>query len=225
VNAADQSSALAPGSLITLYGNQLSPVNLATSQMPLPTALGQSCLTVNGLAVPVLFVSPGQINAQLPFETAGQVTMILRTPGGVSDNFNLTILPAAPGVFRSGTAGPETGLPTIVRDSNNILVTASNPVHRGDNLVIYLTGMGQTNPAVTEGLPSPATPLASAIIAPQVDIGGVGLNVAYAGLTPGEVGVYQINVSVPRNAPLGLSVPLNISQSGSSTSINVRVVD
>ena len=135
------------------------------------------------------------------------------------------ILPAAPGVFRTGIAGPDSNLPTIVRDSNNLIVTASNPVHRGDSIIIYLTGMGQTNPASTAGLPAPSSPLAAALIAPQVDIGGVRLNVSYAGLSPGEIGVYQINVSVPRNVPLGLEVPLNIGQSGSSTTINVRVVE
>jgi uncharacterized protein (TIGR03437 family) len=116
-------------------------------------------------------------------------------------------------------------VPTVVRDTNSLLVTPSNPVHRGDNLVIYLTGMGQTNPATTAGLPSPSDPPASALIAPRVDLGGVNLPIAFAGLSPGEVGVYQINVSVPRNTPTGLEIPLNINQGGSSTAISVRVVE
>lgn len=225
VNAADQSSSLAPGGLISLYGQQLSPVNLASKEIPLPTALGDSCLTVNGLPLPIIFVSPTQINAQMPYEATGQVTMVLRTPGGVSDNFNLVVKPAAPSVFRTGTAGPDTNLATIVRDTNNIIVTASNPVHRGDTLVIYLTGMGQTNPAMTAGLPSPSDPPAIALISPKVDLGGTALNVLYAGLTPGQVGVYQINVSVPAKAPLGLDVPLTINQNDSLTSVSVRVVE
>jgi uncharacterized protein (TIGR03437 family) len=113
----------------------------------------------------------------------------------------------------------------VVRDSNNTLVTDSNPVHRGDTLIIYLTGMGLTTPAVTAGLPAPSQPLASALIPPRVSIGGVDLPVAYAGLTPGEVGVYQINVNVPRTVPTGLSQALSINQSGNSTDIQVRVVD
>jgi len=98
-------------------------VNLATTNIPVPTALGDSCLTINGLAVPILFVSPSQINAQLPFETIGNVTMILRTPGGVSDNFNLVVIPGAPGIFQNGVAGPDTNIPTILRQSNSELVT------------------------------------------------------------------------------------------------------
>jgi uncharacterized protein (TIGR03437 family) len=62
-------------------------------------------------------------------------------------------------------------------------------------------------------------------MAPKVDLGGMPLTVLFAGLTPVEVGVYQINVTVPKNAPTGLGVPLNISQGAAATSMNVRVVE
>jgi uncharacterized protein (TIGR03437 family) len=51
-------------------------------------------------------VSSNQINGQLPFNVEGNATVVLHTPGGVSDNFNFTILPSAPGVFRSGRPEP-----------------------------------------------------------------------------------------------------------------------
>ena len=225
VNAADLSPKIAPGGLISVFGDQLSPVNLATSEVPLPTALADSCLTVNGLPVPILFVSPNQINAQMPFEMLGNVTMILRTPGGVSDNFNLSILPGAPSVFRANLPGLDSAVPTIVRDRNSELVTGSNPVHRGDVLVIYSTGLGQTTPAAQTGMPSPSNPLASALNIPQVTLGGMNLPLIYAGLSPGEIGVYQINVKVPNNAPTGASVALVINQASTSTALPVRVVE
>jgi uncharacterized protein (TIGR03437 family) len=226
VNAADFTSGIAPGGLISVFGTQLSPINLATSEIPLPTALANSCLTVNGAPVPILFVSPNQINAQMPFEAIGDVTLILQTPGGTSNNYNLEVLSDAPSVFMSGTAGTQTDLPTIVRSDDNLLVTDSNPVHRDSNeyLVIYLTGLGQTNPAVADGLPGPSSPLAIAVTAPTVTLGGVSLPVTYYGLAPGEVGVYQINVKVASNVPTGLSVPLVISQGSYSTSLSLRVV-
>jgi uncharacterized protein (TIGR03437 family) len=226
VNAADMSPGLAPGGLISIFGEQLSPVNLATKEIPVPTALADSCLTVNGLPVPILFVSPGQINAQMPFETLGNVTMILRTPGGVSDNFNLVVMPGAPGVFRSGSAGPDTNLATIVRMKNGQLVTPSNPVHKGDVLVIYLTGMGVTRPPTPTGQPGPSSPLAATAATPQVTLGGLALGLIYSGLAPGEVGVYQLNVTVPaKGVPTGDSIPLVIKQAGGTTSLSVRVVD
>lgn len=224
VNAADLRQPVAPGGLITLFGNNLSAINAATKEMPLPTALGETCLTANGVPMPMLFVSPGQINAQLPFQVDGNATLILRTPGGVSDNFNLTISPAAPSIFHSGTAGPNSNLPTIYR-SNNSLVTISNPIHRGETITIYLTGLGKTWPAVETGMPAPADPPAASLVAPTVTLGGVSLDVKFAGLAPGQVGVYQIEAGVPITISTGLSIPLLISQGGSTTSVEVRVVE
>lgn len=225
VNAADLSTGIAPGGLISVFGTQLSPVNLATAEIPLPTALADSCMTVNGLPIPIIFVSPSQVNAQMPFETVGNVTLILRTPGGTSDNFNLVVLPNAPSVFHSGVAGPNTDIPTIIRNDNGLLVTDSDPVHKNDILVIFLTGLGLTSPAVPTGMPAPSDPPAVALTKPTVTIGGVALSVLYYGLAPGEVGVYQINVKVPANVPTGLDLPFTITQGGYSSSLSVRVVD
>ena len=224
VNAADFSQSMAPGGLISVFGTQLSPVNMATNQLPLPTALGDSCLTINGTAVPMLFVSPQQINAQLPFNADGEETLVLYTPGGVSNSYNLTLTSEAPSVFHSGVAGPQTGIATVVRSSNNQWVTATNPIHPGDQIVIYATGLGPTSPVVPAGTAAPSHPLAWVTDMPLITLGGVELKVEYAGLAPGEVGVYQINALVPRSVVQGMSIPLTITQSVGATSMNVRVV-
>jgi uncharacterized protein (TIGR03437 family) len=224
VNAADFTKSVAPGGLIAVFGSQLSPVNIATSEMPLPRALGESCLTANGAPVPMLFASPGQINAQLPFEASGNVTFVLHTAGGVSDSYSLQSSPTAPSVFRSGVAGPVSDWPVIVRAANGLLVTLSNPVHRNDTIVIYLTGLGLTFPAVDSGSPAPLDPLAAAQVTPVVTLGGLELILENAVLTPGLVGVYQIDARVPDYVPTGPSVPLVITQGGSSTVMPVRVV-
>ena len=224
VNAADMTLPVAPGGLVTVFGSSFSPINLATRELPLPTALGESCLTVNGVALPMLFVSPGQINAQLPFNMAGKAVLVLRTPGGVSDNFNFTVMPTAPSVFRSGVAGPMTDIPTVYRHSNGQLVTGSNPIHPGDHILIFATGLGVTEPAAQAGMPAPSDPLPRVLIEPQVTLGGVPLAIAYAGLAPGQVGIYQINAQVPGGVPEGLDIPLVITQGGGSTTLEVRVV-
>jgi len=230
VSAADYSSSLAPGGLISVFGTQLSPINLATSEIPLPTALANSCLSVNGQPIPVLFVSSNQINAQMPFQASGNVTMILRTPGGASDNYNLVVQPNAPSVFQAPVPGAPANtppVPTVIRNDDGELVTDSHPIHQqsGTALVIYLTGLGQTSPAVPSGMPAPVNPLATALTKPTVTLGGVQLPLLYWGLAPGLVGVNQINVNVPKNVPVGLSVPLVISQGTGSTAIPVRVVN
>jgi uncharacterized protein (TIGR03437 family) len=111
-----------------------------------------------------------------------------------------------------------------VRATNWELVTLSNPIHPEDWIVIYATGLGLTAPGVESGYPGPSDPLAEALIPPEVSLGGVPLPVAYAGLVPGQVGVYQINAQVPYWVPLGMEVPLKITQGGSSTTLTVRVV-
>jgi len=226
VNAADFTRPVAPGGLVSIFGKQLSPMTLASTDVPLPTVLADSCLTVNGVIVPVSFVSPTQINAQLPFQVDGNAEIVLRTPGGISDALRFTILPTAPSVFRSGVAGPQTGLPAVFRATNNDLSTISNPIHPDDRITIYLTGLGRTSPEVPTGSAATADPLANALVPPTVTLGGVPLFVEFAGLTPGFAGVYQINARVPfRGIPTGFEIPLTIVQGGFSTTVLVRVVN
>ena len=224
-NAANGNAAVAPGGLISIYGSQMSATNIATSQIPLPTALGESCLTVNGAPIPLLFVSPQQINAQLPFNVGGNVTMSIHTPAGISNNYNFVVQSAAPAIFLSGTAGPETGLATIFRADNGQLVTATNPIHYNDTVVIYLTGMGTTSPSVDAGLATPLTLLSWVTQPPVLTLGGSNLNVLYAGLVPGYIsGLYQINATVPSGVTQGTDIPLVISQGSASLTLNVRVL-
>ena len=226
VNAADGKSDVAPGGLISIYGTQMTPTNAATAQIPLPTALAESCVVVNGALIPLLFVSPKQINAQLPFNVTGNCSMSIHTPGGVSNNYLFQVLPAAPAVFQSDDPDAVPAA-TIIRADDGELVTATNPIHPKDTIVIYLTGMGDTTNQPAAGMPSPFGPnLAVVDSQPTITLGGQPLQVQFAGLAPGWAGLYQINAYVPSgSAPQGLSVPLVIAQGGSQTTVNVRVVN
>jgi uncharacterized protein (TIGR03437 family) len=164
------------------------------------------------------------VNAQLPAQAGGNVSISIHTPGGVSNTFSSTVLSGAPAVFHSATSGDLSNIPTVVRFSNGLVVTSTNPVHRGDILTIYLTGLGAVNPPVADGVPAPVNPLSTTVVNPSVDIGGSGCPVLFSGLVPGYVGLYVLNVSVPSSTPQGLSVPLTISESGFSYKQNVRVV-
>ena len=84
--------------------------------------------------------------------------------------------------------------------------------------------MGRTSPFVDSGMPALANPLSNTVIAATVTLGGVPLNVLYAGLVPGEVGVYQVNALVPSGVPEGMDIPLVVAQAGDSTTLSVRVV-
>ena len=151
VIAADGTSAVAPGGLITIYGQNMSPSSMAAGSIPLSTALGNSCLGVNGQPIPLLYVSPQQMNAQLPFNISGSATLTVHTPGGISNNYNFTVQQTAPSIFIGNASGTE--IATVVRNNNNQLVTPTNPIHQKakDAITIYLTGMGATSPSIQAG--------------------------------------------------------------------------
>ncbi|MFN0172589.1 MAG: hypothetical protein ACKV22_39925 [Bryobacteraceae bacterium] len=219
VNAADQTAPVAPGGLISIFGADLSPLNIATREIPLPTALADSCLTVNGSVIPLVFVSSNQINAQLPINVSGRAQLVLRAPAGVSNNLNFTIRSTAPSVFRSASEGSTR--PVVIKDG--AFVDEANPVRAGDELTIYATGMGLTSPQVEAGLPGPDSPLAETVIRPEVTLGEQPLEVLYSGLAPGQVGVYQLNVRVSSAVRGGGDVPLKIRQGESATELAIRV--
>ncbi|MFM2125918.1 MAG: hypothetical protein RL328_2369, partial [Acidobacteriota bacterium] len=224
VSAADGVSSVAPGGLFTIWGSNLSAANLAANALPLPTVLGDSCLTVNDQPTPLLFVSPGQVNAQMSYQNTGAVKLAMHTPSGVSPVFDLTVKSSAPSVFRAAVAPGEV-FPTIVRTANNLMATDSNPIRRNEVIVIYLTGLGGVTNGVTAGQAAPGNPPAQTLQQPEVTIGGVGAPVLFSGLTPGLVGLYQINLTVPGSAPKGLGIPLTIVQGGVTHTVNVRVVE
>ena len=141
----------------------------------------------------------------------------------MSDNLNFTIQPTAPSVFRTTAVGGSDNLATVYRAENNELVSDSNPVRAGDELVIYATGLGRTSPAVEAGTAAPSEPLALAMTTPEVSLDGAPVAVDYAGLTPGGIGVYQINVRVSAKPASGATVPLTIRQGGGATTINLQV--
>jgi uncharacterized protein (TIGR03437 family) len=223
VSAADRSPNVAAGGLVTVTGRDLSMLNVATSQIPLPTAVAESCLAVNGISIPIVLVSPTQINAQLPSTVAGKSTIFMRSPGGISNNYNFTIQAAAPTVFRGNSVGADSAL--VFRGENSELVSDSNPIRSGDSLTIFATGLGRTSPAVEDGAAAGSDPLSVVNLAPDVTLDGVALAVDYAGLAPGEVGVYQINVRVPGGVRQGSSQPLIIRQGEMATTLGVEVAE
>jgi uncharacterized protein (TIGR03437 family) len=155
---------------------------------------------------------------------------MLHTPGGGQRQLHLTVLPNAPSVFRTPAGSSGETVPTIVRyhngrSGNGKVFGPDNPLAPEDYLVIYLTGMGKTTPEVDEGVPSPFDPPATALSQPYVTLNGVELPIAYAGLAPGQVGVYQINAYIPWWTPHGDNLPLVIEQSSSTTTVYVRIYD
>lgn len=225
VNAADGGTDVAPGGLALVQGNGLAPRSESAMSLPLPSTLGDACVTVGDIALPLFRVSSTEILAQLPFNLSGDVPLIVRSPGGVSSTFNAHIQTFAPAIFRTGQAGGQTGLATVIRQKNSDFVDFTNPIHPDDVLSIYLTGLSQTSPPAPFGDAAPMDPLAVTATPPTATLGNVGLPVLFSGLVPDEIGVYIINVSVPHSVPSAVQTPLAVKQGSFSTTLQVRVVN
>lgn len=224
VNAAD-GGGIAPGGLISIRGSGLADSSAAASGLPWPTELGGVCATVGNAALPLLRVSPTEIVAQLPYIHTGAIPLILQTPGGLSNHFVINVESVAPAVFHNGASGGQSDLATVVRLKNNDLATFTNPIHPEETIAIYLTGLGPTSPAVTPGQAAPLDSLSWTASLPTVTLGDIPLAVTFAGLAPGQVGVYQINAYVPSGVPDAAQAPLVITQGTASTTLYVRVVN
>jgi uncharacterized protein (TIGR03437 family) len=223
VNSAD-GGLTAPGSLITISGVGLAAGSGAAGELPLPTSLAETCAVANSVAIPLVRVSPSRIDAQLPYEVSGPVNMVITTPAGKSPPFSFTAPTTAAAIYRTGQAGDFTGLPLIYRAANNQLVDNSNPIRPGDVVLIIATGLGQTSPAAVSGAAASANPLEYALSAPTVSLNGTPLQVAFAGLIPTMVGLYQINAVVPNGMRDTPQAALVIQQGATSATFTVRVV-
>jgi uncharacterized protein (TIGR03437 family) len=92
VNAADHTAPVAPGTIITVFGDSLASKVISATGTPLPTVLAGTSVEVKGQAIPLFFVSPGQIDAQMPFGVSGQVQVRVRTASGISTPETITVV-------------------------------------------------------------------------------------------------------------------------------------
>ena len=155
---------------------------------PLPTSLLGVQVSVDGEAIPLTYVAPDQVNAQIPFTASGNITLQVTTPNGTSTT-TCAVADTAPGIFFGGA-------PAIIH-ANGALVTAASPAAPGEFISIFLTGLGRVNSPISAGQPSPAAPLASAVNTVQVRLGNTVINPTFAGLAPGFAGLYQVVVQIP----------------------------
>jgi len=206
-------AALAPGMVASAFGSGLttSPNPVSPGTTPLPTQFQNTQLVVGGFVAPLYFLSTSQLNVQIPAELAAlqQVPAVGVVNNELTLPVQITVVPTAPGVAAS-TDGS-----VIAQDSNFNLITSSSPAHPGESIVIYAVGMGATNPAVPSNTPAPGLnpgdTLAKATVQPVVKVNNQTAQIQFAGLTPGAIGLYQINFVVPTNAPAG-SLSLTVSQ-------------
>jgi uncharacterized protein (TIGR03437 family) len=196
LNAASFLPAIAPGALITVFGANLAAANAQFSATPLPVSLGGTSVSINGTSVPLLFVSPGQVNAQVPYEAkVGTAKLIVQSSGASSAAVNFEVAATGPGVFTQ----PQSNHVLARNLADGTLNAAETPARPGQYVTAYLTGQGLADPPVATGDVAPSSPPFSVPVAPVVvKIGGQTAVVQFAGLAPGFIGgLLQMNVLIP----------------------------
>uniref|UniRef100_Q022A7 Glycosyl hydrolase n=1 Tax=Solibacter usitatus (strain Ellin6076) TaxID=234267 RepID=Q022A7_SOLUE len=211
-------SILAQRAIGSIFGTNLASQTAVADQLPpLPFTLGGTTLTIGGNIVPLFFVSPGQINFQVPFlSVTGPTTVpLLIQQGTLSSTVNVRIQPTAPALFTANAQGTGQGS-VLIAGTASLAAPAgkfpgSRPVKPGEYISIYCTGLGDVNIRPTLGSPSPSQPVASTLATPTVTIGGIPATVSFSGLAPGFVGLYQVNVQIPAGITPGDAVPLALT--------------
>lgn len=223
-NLGNGSSAVTAAEQVLISGTGLAPGSAVAGVEPLPSTLGDACVTVGSEALPLFWVSPTQIKAVLPSDVSGTENLIVHTPGGVSNPFTFQVQATAPAILPVDS-GSHTGLARVIRRKNGEVVNFTNPIHSKDAISIYLTGLGPTVPAVAPGDVTPASPPSLLVNTPVVTLGGISLNVTFAGLAPGEISIYRVDAAVPWNIRGASQAPLAVTQGTASATVQVRVVN
>jgi uncharacterized protein (TIGR03437 family) len=243
VSAASYAAAVAPGAILSAFGGGISAagnISAVATTLPLPTALSGVSVRVNGVAAPLFFAgvtqSTGgfQINYQLPYETQPGVAFVEVFYSGarVTTEF-LSVAATAPSVFTLNASGA--GQAAALNQDFSLngdpsQNPAARPAARGSVLILYANGQGAqfVDVATGQSLDPPVSGASSSGKlyvtrgAPTATIGGAPAAIEFSGLTPGFVGLWQLNLRVPQNAPTGNAVPLVINQNG-KTSATVTV--
>jgi len=211
VNGADFLPSLAAGELVSIFGQSLASSISQAVSFPLPMTLGYANVTLNGVPMPLTFASPSQINAALPLDALGPGILRVTTPVGFAEA-QVSIADSAPAIFASAIA-----------HKSGALVSSTAPATAGEALTIYMTGLGQVDGPLAAGQPAPSDHLLNVLAPVMVQIGVTQVKPDFAGLTPGFVGLYQVNFVVPQNLT-AKTYPLQVMVKGNmSNSLNIPV--
>jgi uncharacterized protein (TIGR03437 family) len=210
-------SPVAPGSIATVFGvyvndGSLVPFTFFDQNSRLTTRLGDASVTLNGIPAPMLFSFPGQLAIQIPYEMEGQSTATLRVTvaGQTGAPSTVRLDSVVPGVFTLNQSGG--GAAAVLHQDGVTVVTSQNPARPGEIVVLYATGLGAVTPPLATGAPSEGN---RTVAATTVSVGGVASpQIDYSGVSPGYVGLYQVNFRIPPNAPTGSTQPLVLNVGG-----------
>jgi glucosylceramidase len=212
INAAAPEAALSPGELFSIYGMNLAAATQQPLLLPLPATMAAASVQIDGITAPLVYVSPGQINAQVPWEvTPGSATLTV-THAGVAASQTVSIAAAGPAIFTLYGSQEAAAL-----NQDYSVNSQDNPAAAGQAILLFGTGLGAVTPPVATGAAASADPLSWAAAKVTATVSGAPADVSFAGMAPGFAGLCQINVTLP--AGISGAVPVIVSVLGAESNV------
>jgi uncharacterized protein (TIGR03437 family) len=203
VNSASQLGGyIAPGEVASIYGFSLGPQTGVTGSSTPGTTLSGTTVNINGTPAPILYSSYNQVNFQVPYTiAAGSTAQIqVQSSTGTSANVNVDVLSSAAGLFTNQSNGQGQ---VLAINQDGTVNSTSNPAAPGSYVSLYADGLGALTSTMTAGTPTPNSPLLSLSGTVTAIVGGLSAPVQFAGLAPGFVGLYQVNIQIPSTITAG----------------------
>jgi uncharacterized protein (TIGR03437 family) len=205
---------ISPGAAAVLYGTGLAGPRVS-GPVPLQSNLAGIQVLVNGEIAPLYYVSPGQINFQVPWDIkTGTASIVVKVNAVTSNTVTVPVVAAGPGLY---SVVQNYGVTAYTNNS------PSNPVPSGGTIIAYATGSGPVNVPQTNGMPVPLTSQVVVTSTCTATIGTVTVTPIFCGLAPLSVGLVQVNITLPSGLATG-AYPLTVTIGGqTSNSVNISV--
>jgi uncharacterized protein (TIGR03437 family) len=204
---------VAPGMFVAIYGRSLARDTAQADGLPFPVQLSDAQVLINGAPMSLYYVSPAQIDAVIPDMAPGLVKLTVRNSSG-AHTVNVLVEPAVPAIFTKDASG--SGPAAAIRAVDNRVVSPDNPLHSGETVELFATGLGSTTRR--DGLDY-------ANQQPTVTITGQPCEVTFAGRAPGYAGLDQINCIVPAGIGTSSSAPVRMTSGNRSSNVATLVVE
>jgi uncharacterized protein (TIGR03437 family) len=208
-------AAVAPGSVVSVFGANLAAGTSVGPASPLPQTLGGVTAMIGQQFMPLFFVSPGQINFQLPDGVAlGAQTLTITPQGQPNVQVSFNVVRNAPGLFQQSINGQAFAL---AYHADGSAITAAAPAQVGETITIYGTGFGPTDPARLEGFALPVSPVYNIVDAVTVSAGSVTGPATAAFAVAGSVGVDAVQFAITDPATSGTNASVSVTINGQAS--------
>jgi uncharacterized protein (TIGR03437 family) len=202
-------SAVAAGSIVSIYGVNLTTDYVAGPDSPLKQALGNVTVMAGGRLLPLVFVSPDQINAQLPPDlTAGDYKLTVHSDGNPDVSATFTVARNAPGIYNKAVDDQAFGL---FLHENGDPITTDSPAHRNETVTLLGTGFGPLLQMSPEGFPIAESDTSVLVDPVTITAGDNSIIPSYAGAASGRVGVIAIRFPITDPLPTATTLPLKVT--------------